>query len=531
MVRHIVRKDWRLLWPLVVALAAFQILLAAARFAAGHFVNLPTVPASLLSLAASGIVTMLVVLEDAVPGVQHDWLIRPIRRRDLVLAKLLFVVVFVQGPWWIADVTQGLVNGFSLSQSAGAATACTVWVLLTMTIPLLAFAALASTVTQTIIGALALFAMMIVFLMGAALVGASRPALLTGFAWVPALVRETVLLAAAGTALILQYGGRRTAAARAVFVVAFVVGQSAPLLPWGTTVRLHQLLTGARQDDHGVAIAFAPAAGRFRPAPGQNLDEVAEKPGVGSFDAAEESQRRRAEGARTILFPMRVSGLPPDSRLRADHSDVTVVTADGRRVFRGTGNDLEFRPAGPGATVHHGVRIPGALYRRIHAETLDVQLDYWFTLLLADPTYALAASGGNQRMPGIGWCATKVDDAGTRVLLQCLRPGERPSCLSVALEHAPTRRRNPEVSLCAPDYSPYPGHVLPDALSRFGGRLPFYDPSGVIRYPVGGSQLSETHVLVTNFRPTAHFVWRIVIPAVRLQEWEPHVLTSAPPSP
>jgi len=89
------------------------------------------------------------------------------------------------------------------------------------------------------------------------------------------------------------------------------------------------------------------------------------------------------------------------------------------------------------------------------------------------------------------------------------------------LEHAPTGQRNPEVSLCAPDYTPYPGHTLPDALSRFGGRLPFYDPSGLVRYPVGGPQLSEAHVLVTAFQPTEHFVRRVVIPGVRLEDWEP----------
>ena len=76
------------------------------------------------------------------------------------------------------------------------------------------------------------------------------------------------------------------------------------------------------------------------------------------------------------------------------------------------------------------------------------------------------------------------------------------------------------VSLCAPDYSPYPGHTLPDALSRFGGRLPFYDPSGLIRYPVGGPELSEARVLVTAFRPTEHFVRCVVIPGVRLEDWE-----------
>ena len=81
--------------------------------------------------------------------------------------------------------------------------------------------------------------------------------------------------------------------------------------------------------------------------------------------------------------------------------------------------------------------------------------------------------------------------------------------------------------MCAPDYSPYPGHVLPDALTRFGGSLPFYDPSGVVRYPVGGPQLSEARVLVTDFQPTEHIVRRILIPGIRLQDWEPEVPTVA----
>ena len=62
--------------------------------------------------------------------------------------------------------------------------------------------------------------------------------------------------------------------------------------------------------------------------------------------------------------------------------------------------------------------------------------------------------------------------------------------------------------------------VRPDALDRFGGRLPFFDPSGLIRYPVGGPQLSEAHVLVTAFQPAEHFVRRVVISAVRLEDWE-----------
>jgi hypothetical protein len=248
---------------------------------------------------------------------------------------------------------------------------------------------------------------------------------------------------------------------------------------------------------------------------------------MGPVDVAAENQRRRAESTRTVFLPIRVSGVIPEARLLADRSEVTFVNRDGRVVYRGTGNDLELRAAGANATAHQGIRVPGALYGSVKAEPLTVELDYWFTLFRADATYALAAQGGNQRMPGVGWCATKLDDAGTRVLFQCLQPGERPSCLDIVLEHAPTGRRNPDVSLCVPDYTPYPGHTFPDALSRFGGRLPFYDPSGLLRYPVGGGELSEARVLVTAFQPAEHLVRRVLIPHVTLQDWEPQVPADA----
>lgn len=520
MVRHILKKDWRLLWPLVAAWALVQGLVAFARFSAGHFPNAPFVPLSLLVLLAAATVITLVVHQDPIPGVRQDWLVRPIPRRDLFLAKLLFVVVLVQGPMFVTDLIQGLANGFSLGQSAAAAIACAASVLLTLTLPVLAFAAITASTTETLVAALGVLAIVIAFSIVPALVGTTAPTALTGFAWVPFVVRAALLLVAAAGVLVLQYGWRRTWAARALFAATLLIGQFAMFLPWRTAFRLEQLLTTSAGNDHGIAVAFAPGEGRFRPVAGQGVDDVQEKPGMGPVDVAAENQRRRAEGAVTVFLPVLVSGLIPDSRLLADRSEVTMIGRDGRTVYQGTGNDLELRATTADATVHQGVRVPGALYSRVKGELVDVQLDYSFTLFRINATYALAARDGDQRMPGVGWCATKVDDAGTRVRFNCLQPGERPSCLAVVLEHTPTRRRNPEVSLCVPDYTPYPGHTFPDALSRFGARLPFSDPSGLTRYPVGGSQLAEARVLVTAFQPTEHFVRRVVIPAVRLQDWE-----------
>jgi hypothetical protein len=535
MVWHILKKDWTLLWPAVAAVAALQGLLALGRFtrfSAGVLVSpLPTTPAALLEILAVATVITLLVHQDPLPGLRQDWLVRPIPRRDLFLAKLLFVVLFLQGPWFAADLLQGLANGFSWGQSAAAASACAVSVLLTLSVPVLAFATLTANMTETLVAALGVLALVIASLFVPGLVGATKPAATTGFAWVPSLLRGVVLLVAAAGVLILQYRWRRTSAARVLCAVALVAGLGASLLPWRTTVRLEQALTASARDDGGIVVAFAPDAGRFRPPAGQALDDVSEKPGMGPEDVAAENRRRRAEGARTVFLPLHVSGVIPDERLLADRSEVAVVTRDGRVVYRGTGNDLELRARGADATVHQGIRVPGALFGGVKAEPVDVELEYWFTVFRPSATYALPARGGNQRLPGIGWCATKVDDAGTRVMFQCLQPGERPSCLDVVLEHAPTGRRNPEVSLCVPDYTPYPGHTFPDALSRFGGRLPFYDPLGFVHYPVGGSQLSEARVLVTAFQPVQHLVRRVAIPAVRLEDWEPQRPASAGGSP
>src|SRR5437667_8318633 len=177
-----------------------------------------------LELLAAATVITLVVHQDPIPGIRQDWLVRPIRRRDLFLAKVGFVILLVQGPWFVTDVLQGLANGFSFSQSAGAAGACAVWILLTVSLPVLAFAALTATMTETFVAAVGVFAVVIGFLIVPALAGVTNSTALTGFAWVPSLVREALLMIAAAGVLVLAYRGRRTGAARALVGAALFVG-------------------------------------------------------------------------------------------------------------------------------------------------------------------------------------------------------------------------------------------------------------------------------------------------------------------
>ena len=177
---------------------------------------------------------------------------------------------------------------------------------------------------------------------------------------------------------------------------------------------------------------------------------------------------------------------------------------------------------GPGTgerRVHLGVRLPRDVYSHLKHTLVRLEIDFSLTLFRPDAEQTITARGGDRRIPGVGACATRINAASTAVQFRCIHAGERASCLAVVLEHKPGGERNPEVSLCAPDYTPYPGHAIPDAMSRFGGNLPFRDSSGLARYPVDGSQLSESQVIVRAYRPLEHFTRRLVIPEIRLQDW------------
>jgi hypothetical protein len=61
---------------------------------------------------------------------------------------------------------------------------------------------------------------------------------------------------------------------------------------------------------------------------------------------------------------------------------------------------------------------------------------------------------------------------------------------------------------------------LPDNVARFGTNLPFRDPSGLAKFPVGGAQLPQSCVMIRMYEPEEHFTRSLVIPQVKLKDWE-----------
>jgi len=89
---HIFKKDMALLWPIVLLSALAQVamdVLASAMDASPQLAYLRP----LTQLAVAGVFLAIVftsaldVQQEPLPGTSQDWLVRPIRRRDLFLAS------------------------------------------------------------------------------------------------------------------------------------------------------------------------------------------------------------------------------------------------------------------------------------------------------------------------------------------------------------------------------------------------------------------------------------------------------------
>src|SRR5262249_49611623 len=115
----------------------------------------------------SALVSIAVVQNDPIPGDREDWLARPIRRTDLLAAKLLFVVLAVVGPIVLVSIGDGLLGGVSL----GTATSAALWRGLAAPVRICLPAMLLGAITRNMVEAV----------LGALIIGAAGTAILVFF--------------------------------------------------------------------------------------------------------------------------------------------------------------------------------------------------------------------------------------------------------------------------------------------------------------------------------------------------------------
>ncbi len=230
---------------------------------------------------------------------------------------------------------------------------------------------------------------------------------------------------------------------------------------------------------------------------------------------------RTSEASPLASLPLRVSGPPHDSVLKADHYDMRVILSDGKSLNADVGENLTAFHEGAATTemeTYQAVHVPAKIYERIKDQPVQLEIDYSFTLMKLTGAYGIAAFEGDQRSPELGWCKTRVNEERTAVQLRCVRPGNGPNCATTFLENAATGQRNPAHSACKSNYSPFVRSWV-DAMTWYGTNSPFRDPAGMAHYPVDALQLRDTRLVVRVYRPEDHFTRRVAVPSVRLSEW------------
>ncbi|MFI4981978.1 MAG: hypothetical protein ACHQIO_16655, partial [Nevskiales bacterium] len=273
---HIFRKDCRLLWPLAAAGAGGQILVSWINhrpppYVEQHgFLGL----AILLTVGLAVCISLLIVLtvqQDAIPGASQDWLVRPIRRGDLLLAKLLGVLLLVHAPFVAINTVRGLSYGLPLGQSLGATLHSALLLVLIYSLPLMCVAALTRSVTEAVLSAVGLalgiaFARMALLVLWSGFAHFPRSAEGTGVVWVWDFLSHILLLLVLAAVLLWQYFRRDTPRARVLFAGGLLLVVLVPDLPWRPAFAVQQGLAPHPDAAQALTLAFDAESGSLPPA-------------------------------------------------------------------------------------------------------------------------------------------------------------------------------------------------------------------------------------------------------------------------
>lgn len=526
MIRHIIKKDWTLLWPLVVLVAAIQVGFDWAVFEAGFFGGNPVADELVRLLSGAwmvGVVALAVatVHEDAIPGAEQDWLVRPLVRTDLVLAKLIFVLVTVCAPMLAANFAHELAMGFPVLASLQDASYKELYVFLCLLVPAMALAAVTRNMTELLVFAAALVVLFAATLgVSATLFGADRcPTCDTSIAWLQHLLQHAGVLVGSAVILALQYFRRRTEAARlvaAVGVVLLVIVQ----IPWDVAFSIQSRLAGGT--DAALPVSLSVDADEDTEAAGaQGMESASGRGNVtraaarallhGNVGGVMENlkQFRHPDDMPVVLsLPLRVTGTTRDQFLVSDRAEFSLIDPRGRVLYRGTNTARGAKPlleesgdsaVAPGV-IQLPVEIPVPVYRHVWTHAARLGVDFSLTLMVPAAQYRLSALDGELRASELGVCRSKADRNGIRV--RCQQIGRGPICYSATL-YGPDGRHNPDELRCSADYRPYIPSPT-DILDFSGVDLPTRDPSGLAHYAVDVSDLPRSHILLKVYVPRVH---------------------------
>ena len=503
MILHILKKDLRLLWPFVAGLTALNAIAEWADYGWSVLGDGGRPVFGRLALIAWILFVVVLVHQDVIPGTRQDWLTRPVKRRDLLAAKLLFVVGLLHAPLFVMMTIEVLAAGYSLADAIGGAFVRSLSIFFVFSLPTVAVAAVSRNLVEAIIVAILVAVASQPVILLFTLMNECGAACGSSLAWIGMVAIVAVVAVAALVVIALMYFKRGAVPwARGVLLVAAVAFVFAERVSWDAAFALQRVLTGAPAEPASVVlsvdrgeVAAAPQTAAERATIMAARARLAGDVNGGSLEG---NALSRSLAGTTIALPLRVDGQRAGTVLWADRVEIRLLDAGGRVVYLGEGDELELRAGATG--VVQTVFIPADVSRAYAGTDLRVELDYWLTSLEETAATTLPAAGGEARLASGERCASRPLRAGNAISVSCLTIDPPPACYTAALEGGA------DLLVCAPRY-------WPDAL--WGNLFARFDVS----VAVTRDARADAAVRIATYEPRDHFTTQVVVPQLRLADW------------
>jgi len=529
MVWHIFRKDLRLLWPMALLVAVCQACVEMMVFTENTSGGKGALLIGLLVcwFVSTELLIILSVQQDALPGVDQDWLTRPVRRRDLLLAKVVFILLTVQSPFVVTGTLHGLIDGFTFTQSLTAALSTSACWLFMFTLPAFAIGALTRNLTEALLGALGT---LIAFSLTVWGLTASLPhfklldPVQTGAVWLQHSFIISVIAIAVALAVWQQYSRRRLRLARVIFLGLSALVLLAPALPLAATLSVQQWFSTDRSADYNLTMDFDPAAGQLHVQPDQGVVSSSdEKNNMRTMVKSEWAQP--SEGFAGVYLPIRLEGLPAGTALISDWVTVHITDEHGKRLFNIPGDNFDIAPSSKSnsgqAIVHQGIWLPERYFSLLRDRTLNIELDYSLTLLKQEAAQSMPAFDGDKIVENTEHCKTTYD--GDQVDVDCASAGAQAPCMAISLDRMPGDEHILTNYVCEPNYAPYPMHMHLQTLAP-PTRLTYFRPETNTEqsawHTIDNSRPTDTRVSFSELQAVDHFKRHVMLSNIHLGDWQ-----------
>ncbi len=489
---HIFKKDVHLLFPeILVALAvaaAFMTTVAAGAGYGGESPSAHPLAFQLLSYLFPltwYVLIARVIFNDPAAGDRRFWVTRPQPSHTLILAKLLFVVAFVNVPKLISDAVIIHAYGFRITSELGGLMWAQILLTVMVVLPIMAVCALTAGLAQLL---------SVTFLLGLLVVGWVRLAYVLsgdtgwiGFEWIRLYASGLVIAAGATAVILLQYARRRVAPIRLIaagtLVMAALVGA---WFPWKLGFALQSRLSAQRVDTSALRV---------------ELDRErawAVRSGIESGLGVE------------VEIPIRVRGLPEG--VTAQPEAITAVIEEPHGPVWIAGHDPRSQVRSRGEVTSVFLRVDRAFYSKVRTSPVRIRGALYLTLYGDERSelIPLERKPALRVTPGLGLCIVTHSIQGC--LLSCATAfRSKPDLVSADVVGRrlglPMSFRTLSVSSSGPvSYSPFPAEIdlVPVTLTN-----KYTEVSGPVK-----------EVRVRAVRPVAYVSPQFELADLRLADYE-----------